>query len=353
LGFFSKQEVTFGLDIGFDKLKVIQLKKHGNKILIKGMNTLPIPPASVGKNSITNPETISETLKKAIKEAQPKAIDAKSIISALPESTVYTKIISLPKMNLEELIKAVPYEASELFPVPIEELYLDWTILDSPLPVKNEKKDCDILVIAAPKKLVESYKSTIEINGFKLNALETKAISSARALLLPNEKKGILILDMGAEATGILIADQGRLHFTGTVAKGGNSITQAICENYGVSTEEAELMKIDQKLSYDNDSDKQLLIKALSPIIEEISRAIRFYHNRIHAEGSISLIRITGGGSNLKLINKILSEQTGYTVETGNPLINLNEDIKKYPLDKVAPYSTAIGCALRNFTEKK
>lgn len=381
-----------GLDIGYDTLKVAQLTKKGDRILIQGLNSLPIPPGSITKSEIKNADKISSIIVQALDSAKPNHITAKSVISALPESLVFTKILTLPLMKPADLAKAIQYEAAEFLPN-LNEVILDWQVLNETAPphidpennllpqtagakkpvdttpMKNKTDPIvqtlkaeiqsvpassamqDILIVAAPKKLVEALQALVKKNRLNLAALETKPISASRALLKPNEKSGVLILDIGAEATSISVFDNNILHFGGTVASGGNSITRAIAQIFGLSPTEAEARKKTVGLDVNNKQEKQILLETLSPIIEEINRAIRYYHNRVQATDRITTIRLTGGTANLIAINPIIAEQTNCKVDTGNPLINISQPPVNYTPLIMRPYAVAIGCALRPFME--
>lgn len=342
--FQIKKTQTFGLDIGFNSLKVVQLKKKGKQFEIVGFAQSAIPKTSLQKNKILEKKKLAEVLKATLTKATPHHISALEVVAALPEHLVFTKIIELPKMKEKEVGKTIPYEASEFLPISLEETYLDWQILAK--GANSEK--IDVLVVAAPKSLVDDYIDLVKLAGLQLVALETKPIAASRALV-KDEKEGLAILDIGAQATSVAIIDESILRLTGTTATGSNAINFALQRNLNLKEEEASKIKIEKGLSTKTDLKTRKIIEtALLPIVDEVTHAIKYYQNRIKAEGRISKIKLGGGGAALAGIASFFEKQTGILTELGNPLIHLSKQ-SQILISKTAAlsFTTAIGLALR------
>lgn len=294
-----------GLDIGHETLKVAQIKgslKHGR---LQSINEVAIPPCSLTKDGIKDKKLIAEAIALAIKNAKPRPINARICSSALPESLVFTKIIELPKMKPEEIKKNIPFQATEFFPIPIEETYMDWQII-------NEFKDrnmLEIFVVAAPKVLVDSLSETVKMAGLELLGLETKPIAVSRVLINIKEQGPYLILDIGAKTTGITCFDQGNIKLTSTVTIGGEEIRA-----------DAE--------------------KNLQALAAEITHLIKYYQNRIGQAQVFKRIILAGGGANHELTQKLIQDYTKIKTELGLPAIPMkNYDPK---------FAAVLGLALKD-----
>lgn len=384
---FSNPNSTLGLDIGYDSLKVVQLKKTASGLNIKGFGSVPIAYNSFSKDGIKDPDKVKEAIYQALEDAEPDRINSKYVITSLQESIVFTKILSLPYVDLNSLENSIKFEIAEIFPMKIDELYYDWQIIDNseskltqdtkitsytdktdtneidPKVKSNTDKvgsekpenNCEILVAAAPKKIIDEYQSFLQSCGLEIAAMETKSISSARAVLDPLEKKGILLVDIGAETANISIFDKGIMRFTGTVNSGGNTTTRALSGLVELPNNIDEKRKLVAKLDaslVENFSEKrEIITKSLIPIIEEINQAIKYYQNRVDALDKINRIIITGGGANIPHIAEILEEHTAHHTGIANPFTNIKQP-KDQSLSSFCSYTTAIGCALRSFMEK-
>lgn len=301
LGF---KKPTVGLDIGFKTLKVMQLRGDGPGATLLGVSEIGIPPKSLNKDGIKEKQKIAQALLEAMRNARPHAISARIVSSALPESLVFTKSVDLPQMTLAEINKNIPYQASEFFPVPPNETYMDWQVVGS-LPGTNT---VDVLVVAAPKVIIDSFAETIKMAGLELSSLETKPTAVARALILPKDPGPYLILDIGAKTSSLNCYDQGTIKLTSTISIGGDDLTTDFQTN-------------------------------LKSIATEVTHFIKYYQNRIGQATIFHKMILAGGGANTQDINKALESATRIKTEIGWPVIKTKTYNPKF--------ATVIGLAMK------
>lgn len=300
---------TFGLDIGYETLKLVQLKRAGTNFRLVGHGIYASSRQPFDRNGIKDKKKLAEVIKNAALNAR---IKAKVVVSALPESLVFTKNIILPKTNPKELETAASLEAASFIPVEPDQVYLDFQI------VGQMGNSYEILVVATPKNLVLDYVETIRQAGFKLVCLETKPLANVRALINKDEKEGVIILDLGAETTSLLVHEAGGIKFTATFDVGGNIFRAQTLSNAQVK-------------------------EALGTIVSEISSGIKYYQG--HKEGAkITKIILTGGGASLTGLVKFIQNEIGIKTECGDPW----QKVMNPPPDKnKLQFTTAIGLAMR------
>ena len=151
--FLQIQENLLGVDLGYDSVKIVALKKRGNQNYLKSFNIVNIPAKANQQKDIAD-RVIADAIKNACRTARPRIFE-KTAVSGLPESKVFTKIIQIPKMTDEELAVAVPTEAARHIPIPQNELYLDWFSLGP-----ASQNSLNVLIVAAPRYLVDNYFSS-------------------------------------------------------------------------------------------------------------------------------------------------------------------------------------------------
>ena len=294
----------FGLDIGYQTLKVIQLNGDGPGAKLSGVAEIKIEPKTLGKDGIKDQRKAAEAILTAMKTAKPHPIGARFVSSALPESLVFTKSVDLPSMKIEEINKNIPYQAGEFFPIPPNEMYMDWQIVGQ-LPGKNL---IDVLVVAAPKKIVDSLAEVVKRAGLELSSLETKPVSVARALIPHNDNGPYLILDIGAKTSSIICFDQGTIKLTSTISCGGDDITK------------------DFQANIDN-------------LASEIVHLIKYYQNRIGQATIFKKIILAGGGSNTPNLPASIEQSTKIKTEIVWPIIKTKTYNPKF--------ATVIGLAMK------
>jgi type IV pilus assembly protein PilM len=258
---------TFGLDIGYKSMKLVQVKGAGAGAHLLSAIEVPLEPNTLSKSGIKNKENLAQVLRQAMTAAKPHAISAKIVSSALPESLVFTKILDLPKMTQTELDKNIPYQATEFFPIPADETYMDWQVVGG----NQDKNTMEVMVVAAPKILANSIEEVIHLAGLELMGLETKPMAVARAIIAKGEPGPFLIIDIGAITTCLTCYDQQTIKLTSTTAFGGDNLQT----NFAPT------------------------IKNLA---SEIIHIIKYYQNRIGAAQVFGKIILAGGGASIEKV---------------------------------------------------
>jgi len=303
-GILGIKKPTFGLDIGYQTLKVVQIKGRGNGAHLVGAAEVAISPGVLTKEGVRDKQKVAAVIREAMKIAKPHALSARIVSSALPESLVFTKSLSLPKMSSQEINKNIPYQATEFFPIPAEETYMDWQIVGTN-PTNNT---IEVLVVAAPKVLVGSLYETVKLAGLELLGLETKPGAVTRALVAQNDPGPYLVIDIGAKTSGLTCYDRETIRLTSTAAIGGDEIQK----------------------------DPNESLKLLS---SEAIHLIKYYQNRIGQAQIFKKIILAGGGANISEVTSTLENLTKIKTEIGMPQIKL----KTYD----PRFATAMGLAMK------
>src|SRR4051812_42099717 len=98
----------FGLDIGDSSIKLVYLQKdnQGSKLLAYGL--APTPGNGMTSEADFDKEAIVEIIKRLTKETK---VNTNQVITALPESQIFTRIIEMPPMSEKELSSAIKFES--------------------------------------------------------------------------------------------------------------------------------------------------------------------------------------------------------------------------------------------------
>jgi type IV pilus assembly protein PilM len=343
---FNKNERAFGLDISASSLKIFQFEQKGGRTLVKSYNDQPLPKGLINSDIITDKVTFGHLLKQAMDKPQFGRLDTKYVVANLPESKSFVRVIQIPHMSDSEAENAVPFESESFIPLPIDQVYLDWQKLSQTSDKMN------ILIIASPKDFVDSYLDALEKSGLRPVALEVESQSCHRALVNAELKETLLIVDMSAILTSLIMVEEGNLQFTSTIPIAGNTFTESIARTLGVSSSKAEMIK--HKVGIANTSEYPNIKTALLPVLNNLSSEIKNilkFHSE-HSDKVVSKIIMAGGSSQLQNLLEFLtpqfSDMPGLAVELGNPLQNI-KNLVGTPLQStpLLNYTTAIGLALR------
>jgi len=347
---------TFGLDISDLSLKLVALRKKGSSARFLACNKASLPQGIIQKGEIKDVEKLVKAIKKLISKS--RAIGTRHVIASLPEEKSFLRLLKMPKMSKKEIKEAVRFEAENYIPFSIEKVYLDSQLIT---PTTGQTDYSEVMLAALPKKIVDPYIEVFYKAGLLPVALETESLATARALIKEQiTNKPIFIVDIGATCTNFSVFFDRSLRFTSFIPTSSNKFTAAVAENLKIEFQEAEKLKILyglQKAGRRGQKIYEILLPLLTEFVWQIKKHIDYYQTHAEYEEilrdgkQVEKLLLCGGGAMLKGLIKFLSEELGLVVQKGNPLINLpfeEKRSKRAERDRLLPFATAIGLALRD-----
>ncbi len=347
--FLKVKKEAFGLDISDLSLKVAKLKKKGKYFSLASWGEFPLKDGIMKEGEIKDKKALIENIKKALAKVEGEKIRTDNVVVSLPEKKAFLQIIPMPKMKEEELKKAVPFEAENYIPLPIEKAYIDFQLAGNNI----DSKRMEVLIAAISKDTVESYFECLKEAGLNPRAFEIESQSIARAVVGKKKSEApLLIIDFGKSNTSFIIFSGSSIKFTSSSSVSSRALTEAVAKELKIEEKEAEKMKI----KYGLGGGSKKVSKALTPALKELAGEADKYRNyyKTHSNENspeISKILICGRGGNLKGLADVISSKLNIPVEKANPWINiLPHPLKEIPelsYEDSLGYTTALGLALR------
>lgn len=332
-----------GIDIGSSLIKAVELIPNGKTWRLSSAASLASPVGGLVSGNRESITTVAQVLSRIVKEAGFR--NTKAVVS-LPESKVFTHLVNLPNMKEEEVEQTLQWQVEQYIPMPVDQTTWSYQIIGKD-GANNE--GLEVLLIAAPKMLVESYKKVIDIVGLELLAIETELVAISRAVVPDNSLLNVIV-DLGSQTTGIGVVNNGLLVFSRSIPTAGDAFNRAIASFLDLDVKQAE----EYKNSY-GFSSKYLdgkLVGAMKPVIglitEEIKKTIDYYVSK-HQGVSPTTVIITGGVAMTPDIITQMSVLLGAEVVLGNAFnkVKLDDNQHKSLSNTFNVYSVATGLALR------
>lgn len=330
----------FGIDIGSETVKVIQLKKEGLKFRLIGAGMGKTPENVLSSESEKDLISLAEMIKKLKSDA---GIQIVKVAASLPENSVFTRVVELPVMKEEEVEQALKWELEDIIPLPLKEVNYDWQIIRT-LPDKVL-----ILVAAAPKVLIEKYLHLFELTGFELVSLETEVLALSRALSVYGGEKTKLVVDFGSNSTDIIIVKGEEILLIRSIPTAGKAITRAISSDLAIEEVTAEEYKKTYGLDKEQFEGKlsNLISSLLTVVISEIKKSLGFLKEE--KKEDVKMIILSGGSANLPGLSEAVARETGLEVQVADPFSQLIFDEQMVAqVRKFAPnFVVAVGLAMK------
>jgi type IV pilus assembly protein PilM len=143
----GKSKAIVGLDIGSSAVKAVELKTAGRAVKVTAFATEPVPPDSIVDGAIIDGTAVAEAIRRVFAH---KAFKTKNVAASLSGNAVIVKKINLPVMTEAELSESIYWEAEQYIPFDIQDVNLDYQILD-PGTGADGKGTMEVLLVAAKK----------------------------------------------------------------------------------------------------------------------------------------------------------------------------------------------------------
>lgn len=349
--FYHKRDV-FGLDIGSQTIKVMQLERHHSGARVVGYGSVNTDKTLIKDGVIRQIPLTAKLVDTLLAEKLKGKLTTNRVVMSIPVSHVFTRVLTLPQMSKKELLTAVELEVEQSIPLPAKSLYYDYET-----SIAEADGSTLVRIVAAPRAIVDSYVAVCELLKLDLTLIQTNIEADAQLCMLYEDITNdtpYVIIDVGGTSVDIGILDK-TLRVTGTVDMGGENLTEAIAATLHVSKEKAQAIKVSHGLNPGKQQTKikQAVAPQLDKVVDEIKRIQKFYLERIQQGAEISQIVITGGGANMPGLGDYLTDATRIPTRVSSPWT------KRIPFGKLEPpehadlprFLTAAGLALTRHEE--
>ncbi|MBS3933785.1 MAG: type IV pilus assembly protein PilM, partial [Truepera sp.] len=291
-----------GLEIGTSALKVVDLRA-GTPPSVAAVASRPMPPGLIQEDQVIDPGGLAAEIKALFQDA---GIRKRFVVTAVSNNLAITRNISVPKMTLSELDEAIKWEAERYIPFPIDEVVLDYYVLDNPDDVA-EGGQLEVVIAAARLDMVTQQVDYLKLAGLDPVVVDVKPFALLHALrgslLGEHLNKTTLtgksyteadeigvVLEIAASNSTITLVRGERVLMNRNIGTSGDDFTAAIQRSFGLDFDSAEDVKINYGTATIPTEDEEELLnfdakreqfspgrvyESLRPVLVELTTEIR------------------------------------------------------------------------------
>lgn len=377
----SPKVEAVGLEVGTSALKVVELRA-GNPPSLGALAVRPMPPGLIQEDQVTDAQGLAEEIKALFHDA---GIHRRFTVTAVSNRQAITRNIHVPRMTVQELDEAIKWEAERYIPFPIDEVMLDYFVLDNPEDVE-EGGQLEVVIAAARLDEVTQQVEYLKQAGLEPYVIDVKPFSLLRSLkgslLGEHLTKTTLggntyteaneigvVLEIAASTSTVTLVRGQRVLMNRNINVSGDDFTAAIQRAFGLDFDSAEDVKLEYGTATIPTEDEEDLLnfdakreqfspgrvyEALRPVLveltTEIRRSLEFFRVQ-SGDANISRMLVTGGGAKLRGLPEAIGDALGFRVELGDPWLTIHVDETRFDtqyLRKIASeFAVPLGLALR------
>ena len=354
-GMFGKSKSVVGLDIGSSAVKAVELKAAGKGFRVAAYGEEPVPADAIVDGAIIDAGAVAEAIRQVFERN--KAFKGKDVCASLSGNAVIVQKITLPVMTESELDESIYWEAEQYIPFDIQDVNLDYQILD-PGTGPDSRGSMEVLLVAAKKEKIGDYTGVIAQAGRTPVIVDVDAFALQNAFDVNYGLDGaqvVVLLNAGASAININILQGEQSMFTRDISIGGNAYTEAVQKELDLPHESAEQLKKGIPVDGASFEEAQPVLRAVTEnVLLEVQKTFDFFKATASSD-RIDRIMLSGGASRVDGFREMLHERFGAPVEEFDPFRAIVWDPKKLGRESIEHASTAavaVGLALRKVGDR-
>ena len=352
---FRRAKSLVGLDIGSSAVKAVELKPSGKGYKVTAFGAESVPPDSIVDGAIIDGAAVADAIRRLFES---RKIQTKDVAASLSGNAVIVKKITLPVMTPTELAESIYWEAEQYIPFDIQDVNLDYQIVDAGDAAAG-KATMDVLLVAAKKDKIADYTGVIAQAGRTAVVVDVDAFALQNAFevnygIEPGQV--VVLLNAGASATNINILQGEQSVFTRDISIGGNAYTEALQKELNLPFEQADQLKRGETVDGVTFEDARPVLRAVSDnVMLEIQKTFDFF-KATAASDRIDRIIVSGGASRAEGFLEMLTERFAAPVELFDPFRRVALDARRFQSEGVADVAptaaVAVGLALRRAADR-
>jgi type IV pilus assembly protein PilM len=324
---------------------------RGFKVAAFGVE--PVPPDAIVDGAIIDAGAVADAIRRLLDGTG--AFKAKDVCLSLSGNAVIVKKITLPVMTEAELAESIYWEAEQYIPFDIQDVNLDYQIVDGERDAEA-RGSMDVLLVAAKKEKIADYTGVIAQVGRTPLVVDVDAFALQNAYEINygfEKGRTVVLLNAGASAVNINILQGAQSVFTRDIAMGGNAYTEAVQKELDLPFEAAERLKQGVPVDGATVGEARPILNAdTENMLSEFQKTCEFFRATAGSE-QIDGIVLSGGGSRVDGLREMLEERFGTTVEAFDPFRAVAWDDRLGAAEDAAPSAAvAVGLALRKAADR-
>lgn len=303
--------------IGKKYVKICELQYTTNmkSVYVNRILKAKTPPDVVEDGFIKDFFAAESFLSAIIRENNMTATD---VIFSISSGKIATKEITVPIMKEKQLVEMIEANASEYFPIYLDDYILAHNILEKGNPKKGEKQ-MRVLVLAAPKELIDDYFQIAERLKLNVKSIDYAGNSAYQMIRRQIPAATSLVIQVQEETTTVNILKDNILKLQRTIPYGKNLPIEALAEKLNIDEDEAAtLLETESYIHETFDGDP--VTESIRPIINNVLRVVDYYNSR-NSDDPVEKAYLVGESVSLLGLDFLFANEFDVSV---NQLIRFN-----------------------------
>jgi type IV pilus assembly protein PilM len=360
----ATQSGVWGIDLGQCALKALRVETSDGEVTATAFDYVEHP--KILSQPDADPDQLTrEALEKFLSR---NSLRGDTVVISVPGQSGLARFVKLPPVEEKKIFDIVRFEAKQQIPFNLDEVVWDYQKIGSGQVTDGFAMDTEIGLFAIKRDMVSR-----SLQHFKDVNVEVQVVQMAPLALCNfvsydllrkgmakddgdqtrGKKQCVVALDIGADASNLIITDGERIIWQRPIPLGGNHFTRALTKDLKLTFAKAEHLKRNATKSVDKNIDLKRILAALKPVLNdfvgEVQRSLGYFTNT-HRDAQIEYMVGLGNAFRLPGLQRFLSEKLQMEVKKLTKLERLTGDsVTTNPTfnENVLSFAVAYGLALQ------
>jgi type IV pilus assembly protein PilM len=343
VGVLNPDGHAIGVDLGATSVRATVLAPgtlDGRpSVTVHGVGEVSLPAGAVVNGVVSDSGAVSRALKELW---DTNKFECRSVILGISNQQIVVRDITLTNLSPEQLAMALPFQAREIVPIPLDQALLDFAQLGEPNPATETVSG---LLIAAPRAPIISAVQAVERAGLRVARVDLSSFAVLRSIAAENLAVEAVI-DIGAHLTTIVIHNQGVPKVVRSVPRAGQELTDMLVSKGGLDAVAAEQAKREVGVTGTDRVVGDVVTQGLRPLFAEIRSTLQYFAS-LTSGVRVERVSLTGRGAELPGLAQTLGDQLGVPTNLVPPMQHIRNRWRSGPSESEVPVpATAVSVGL-------
>jgi type IV pilus assembly protein PilM len=240
---FAPSANPIGVDFGSDSLRMAQVEPADGEFRLVAAASADVP-AQMRQDPTARLNFYADTVRDLLASGN---FRGKRAILSLPAASTFIQHLRMPKLEEEELRKALPWEARGKLPIDPSHAVLRHIVAGE--IYQDQEQKSEVILMAAARELVNQLlaaaaKAKLDVVGMNV---EAKAVVDCFTHLYRRKTDGdqcTCFVDIGSSGTRVVVSKAGQILFARSIPIGGEHFNRAVANGLKISLEDARVLRI-------------------------------------------------------------------------------------------------------------
>jgi type IV pilus assembly protein PilM len=341
----AKQDYV-GVKVGASQIAAAEVHNNGGSKIVK-LAREPLEPGVVVGGEVRDIPALGRALDEFFKKHD---LPRKGVRLGVGTNRVGVRVLDVEGIDDEkQLANAVTFRAHEALSIPMDQAVMDYHVVGKQ-QLDGGGVSHRVILAAAYREPIDHFAAAFDAAEIQLDSIDVEAFALLRAVApkmgkSDDERTAVVALALGHDRTTLAISDGNLCDFTRVLEWGGGRLDAAIARELGVTTEEANEVKLGLSLTDDDPANargRNAVKHELTTLARELVASLQFYQAQPDSL-ALSEILVTGGTTRMPGFVEELERLVRARVRPADPLSAVQADPNISARNDLASLAIAIG----------